>query len=93
MGHDGKNDHAGLLREIVENVECTLHVDYSGRGMFGKECIGVSGSEQQLWGFALAIGLEMAEIFEDPPHRDSLGYDTIWYWPSITVAALEAWDR
>ena len=93
MGHNGQDDHVGLLREMAENVEVTLHLDYSGRGMYGRECIGVSGTETQLWHFALTLGLEMMEIFEDPPHRDNLGFDTIWYWPAITVSTMEAWDK
>lgn len=67
---------------------------YSGRGMYGKQCVGivVSGGGAT---FELAFGLsawvqqadvdfELGEAFKRPL-TDSMGYDIIVYWPSIEV--------
>lgn len=55
---------------------------YSGRGMFGKECLGVSVNQP---GEIFRLGGILAEHVEDmgPPQFDSLGYDWIVYWREV----------
>jgi len=62
--------------------------DYSGRGMYGRECVGLTCSESEMFGF---IG-EVARATEDDDwdwvkdvRSDSMGLDTIWYWPNVSV--------
>jgi hypothetical protein len=71
--------------------EATVHPDYSGRGMYGERCFGISGR------YLTAIGvLEVLEdVFgvdspkaRDFMHRvqtDSLGLGTIFYFPGYSV--------
>ena len=59
---------------------------YSGRGMYGNQCIAVSlPNEQALWD--LAVALTSAEVFPGAPTTDSFGKGIIAYWPDI------AWDE
>lgn len=51
---------------------------YSGRGMFGKQCIAVSlTGESQLWQLARTVPIDV-----DAPHTDQLGKGLIAYWPN-----------
>jgi hypothetical protein len=54
---------------------------YSGRGMFGKTCVGVSlDSESDLW----YMTRELIDIDGlHAPHTDSLGLGIIAYWPRV----------
>jgi hypothetical protein len=54
---------------------------YSGRGMFGKICVGVSlESESELW----TMAQELIDIDGlHAPHTDSLGRGIIAYWPRV----------
>lgn len=54
---------------------------YSGRGMFGKECVAVSGKDVSEWEVARA--LSYIEDFDIPePRQDQLGLGIVLYWPS-----------
>jgi hypothetical protein len=58
---------------------------YSGRGMYGKQCVGVcieSAGDAFLMGARLAL-----ELGEEPPVPcvDSMGRGLIAYWPSIEM--------
>jgi hypothetical protein len=82
--------HIQVILNVVNN-----HVDmedvrvsrsYSGRGMFGKECIGVTGSDADLHEFHILYahdckeaGLERVKGWS----RDNMGFDVISYAPSI----------
>ena len=73
-------ENARLIIEAVEehtNAEVSIHEDYSGRGMYGKTCVGiVSNDVGAVYWAAGKIGLDYADI----PHRqDSMGLDTILY--------------
>lgn len=92
------------MKVALEHVESTLgdlwEVDldtgYSGRGMFGRTCLGLVTS---LSGWALANEVRSAldytvyaeqEDFLDyllthEPTVDSMGLDMIYYWPGLQV--------
>lgn len=51
---------------------------YSGRGMFGAQCVAVSlTGESQLWQLARTVPVDV-----DAPHTDQLGKGLIAYWPN-----------
>lgn len=81
------------IRDLAEMKDLTFHSDYSGRGMYGRTCLGVSGSEADLWQFALYLGNanegELLDIFSEAPSVDNLGNDRIWYWPNLNVDNLD----
>lgn len=102
-----------VLTQRVEDAAGDLGAlrKYSGRGMYGRECVGlVVHSVGELLRFALDLGYLEAEydginseagqrIWNDvnafvsalaggglSTRQDSLGRDTIYYWPSVEVA-------
>ncbi|CAN5951018.1 unnamed protein product [Sphagnum jensenii] len=62
---------------------------YSGRGMYGKQCVSVSGDREDGfsgWEIARALWFNNYDGEDDldvpEPHQDSLGRGTVLYWPS-----------
>jgi hypothetical protein len=86
------------IREACDRLDVEVR-SYSGRGMYGKECIGfvvARGTAAAQFAFNLAIelatddkcGPEAIEEFHGKSWcQDSLGMDTIVYVPSV------AWDE
>lgn len=85
-----------------ENHDIELRENYSGRGMYGKECYGVEGNTTALGEFesALALLTVMDDLDDkvnghtalnamtdlaDMRRSDSMGLDTIYYYPNLTV--------
>lgn len=75
---------------------------YSGRGMYGRTCFGFVGSMDQYGRFLIALvqngyyehddieeGGDVAKEFADRVSTDSMGYDTIFYFPGIQVLENE----
>lgn len=61
---------------------------YSGRAMFGKQCISLRGDSVSVWGLAVELtdrapdyGIEIHDIPE--PDTDSLGRGIVIYWPRL----------
>jgi hypothetical protein len=65
---------------ISRATEMGLNVyhDYSGRGMFGKTCLGVVGSMQDLDTLLSEIKGSAQGL-----RKDNMGMDYIYYWPGI----------
>lgn len=77
MDHNQIMELIGLLS--LEGYEPRA---YSGRGMFGKYCVGANiACEEDLW--EIAIAAKEADIPVKRPLTDSLGRGMIAYWPSI----------
>jgi hypothetical protein len=79
-----------LLEEIAQEVDGSTRTDYSGRGMYGNACVGIVASDLVE---LLELGAAIARVVEDEELRDellsksrtdSMGYDTIVYWPYVT---------
>lgn len=80
------------LVEAFESAGCDVR-SYSGRGMYGRACLGVVTEENPAaFAIGLAMGLlenyekeEVAELLQvlDSPETDSMGNDTIVYWPRV----------
>lgn len=66
------NDLDGL------GYDAEVHEDYSGRGMYGRTCVGISTNAP-----GVVIGFLLAEAnvdFDDlPDSTDSMGLSTIYY--------------
>lgn len=68
-----------ILGLIINNLneEATIYKGYSGKGMFGRRCYGIScQSSGRVIELAGCIGLRGAAV-------DSLGLGTIVYWPDM----------
>ena len=53
-------------------------VAYSGRGMYGKECVSLKGDDLSLWDVARSLPEDM---YVSEPRTDSLGLGIVIYWP------------
>jgi hypothetical protein len=73
------------------DVADAIRTDYSGRGMFGRECFGiVYDSLGQLLDFAAALGRraeadDLDVSWLSNARRDSMGMSSIAYWPGVTL--------
>ena len=58
---------------------------YSGRSMYGRECVAVVLSRDEGWS-SWNIAMELANSDFDPgePNEDAMGLGTVLYWPSYT---------
>lgn len=85
----------------VLQPEATPYLRYSGRGMFGDTCFGIvcSSPSQAMLSLGQALGEEeldegLVEAFSD--HRqDSMGVESIIYFPAITVSeeTADEWEQ
>lgn len=68
-----------LLEEIAGEVGGDVRYNYSGRGMYGKTCVGIVCEDATKCIEEAAVrGFRGAKT-------DSMGRDTIVYWPKIAV--------
>lgn len=61
------------------NVEFTMR-SYSGRGMYGKSCVGIVVSDLSE---VFKLGQELSEYHFPTLKSDSMGLDMIVYWPYL----------
>lgn len=71
---------------------------YSGKRMYGRECVGFVGTYHQLTSFLLETALRFSSLdygeYEDfllGMERDNMGLDLIFYWPDVDVEPLRQW--
>lgn len=72
-----------------------IRTDYSGRGMYGKECFGiVVDTIGEAFAFAHALGVNDEEgkvgNWIGDAQQDSMGLSTIVYWPSVQIEEVAA---
>ena len=83
---------ADLIREFCEETDgCEVYENYSGRGMFGSTCMGIV-VEKDFSYMKMIVKLTRfldRNDFDNPESElegmmmDSLGLDTIMYFPNI----------
>ncbi len=63
---------------------------YSGRGMYGKDCLAITvSSPMALWNLALILKEDLMEDedldFQEPstPNWDAVGLGYVLYWPNV----------
>lgn len=78
-----KNSQEDLVRQLASEVEGTVDEHYSGRGMYGKECMGVDCDDaDDCLMVAGRLGLKGART-------DSLGRGYIVYFPTIQSSRVD----
>lgn len=71
--------------------EIGIRKSYSGRGMYGDECFGIVCPSNFGYAFIAAIaanselGLDVATMLVKRLSTDSMGYDTIIYFPGVVL--------
>lgn len=84
---------ADIIKDFCEEYDLGFYNDYSGRGMYGKLCVGIVcgdilGTLVKLCDY-LNNFLEDGESLSDyigTPKTDSLGLDCILYFPNIQMS-------
>lgn len=72
------------LEAICEEYDLEIRDDYSGRCMYGAECVGVDG---EWYGLDGATG-QLRKLLGDE-RKDSMGLGGILYWPGTTLEDLK----
>ena len=79
-------DQLDDLHNAAHIVDGEIYPDYSGRGMYGDECVGIIlKNEGDLFTFARQLDDELAELLGNPTW-DSMGLREIAYWPKVSVS-------
>lgn len=83
-----------IIKEFCEDNGYEFRDDYSGRGMYGKICVGIVGDFNPLW-LVLCLADVIrdsvtdddicAEDFLGEPRQDSMGKQIIVYFPKLEV--------
>jgi hypothetical protein len=74
-----------MLQRVANDGVCGQPRPYSGRVMYGEQCIAVSGDYLDEWALAVALGHQCRcwglDIRDLPsPDSDSLGRGRVLYW-------------
>ena len=73
------------MNQAADGVDGEIRTDYSGRGMYGDECVGIIlKDEGDLFRFAGLLDDDFVELLGSP-EWDSMGLREIAYWPKVTV--------
>jgi hypothetical protein len=79
-------DQIDDMYDAALTVGGEIRMDYSGRGMYDDECVGVVlKDEGDLFTFARLLDDELAELLGNPTW-DNMGLREIAYWPKVTVS-------
>lgn len=76
------------LSDLAYDADGTAYPNYSGRGMYGKTCVGIVIEENDL----LKLGISIANLFDDDVKEyladnyktDTMGHKVIVYWQGLT---------
>ena len=97
-----------LLRRVIDDAEdVNIRNDYSGRGMYGRRCVGITGRKADCM---TVIGEVIKLAHSESAHndeldfdsavdllmsfdQDSMGYDVILYWEDIQAEDEEEPDE
>ena len=85
-----------LLEELAQEVDGNIRTDYSGRGMYGKTCVGIVVDNLLALGGAITSVIEDEELRKElttNSNTDSMGYDTIVYWTRVTCPDADEEDE
>ena len=78
------------LDSIAYEIEGTPRYQYSGRGMYGKTCVGIVCEQRDLLRLGYAIGeyigdSELRDIMLNGYTLDDMGRSIIIYWTGIAI--------
>jgi|TARA_B110000263_G_scaffold151031_1_gene131084 hypothetical protein len=74
-------DQMDEMYHAADTIDGEIVTDYSGRGMFGDECVGIIlKDEGDMFRFAGLIDNDLVELLGSPKW-DNMGLREIAYWP------------
>ena len=77
-------DHIETIRDLVSDIDGAELRSYSGRGMYGQECLGIDmDSMADAFRFALMVQDEDLSVALSNPCFDSMGMGIIVYFPNV----------
>ncbi len=87
---------AEMIRDAAEQAGLSFRRDYSGRGMYGRPCIAVSGHRQTIQRELFPeVIQEIATCYPDRVpemarqlmdyQTDSMGFDQVFYWSDLQL--------
>ena len=83
-------------QDMIETLEATFDVrSYSGRGMYGVQCVGVDtervGDLMKIAAALVDAGYDADDVADlgDKTHTDAMGLGVILYWPSLKLTAAQ----
>lgn len=87
---EDKADGVDLWFSDDEDGNVSWSTDYSGRGMYGDNCVGVVLSGDSAFASLVicvveAMGADWAYDLFSKVRTDSMGYSTIYYFPGVTA--------
>ena len=78
-------DQMDDLYDAASAVDGEIVTDYSGRAMYGDDCVGVIlKDEGEMFKFARLLPDDLAEVLGNP-RWDSMGLREIAYWPDCVA--------
>jgi len=93
-----QNNTLEAISDFCEAHGYSFHEDYSGRGMYGQSCIGISFRNASGFQIGVELALHLMEHCEDDApnlleeltrqyREDQLGLGSIIYFPGISAEA------
>lgn len=91
-------DQLEILENAADDLRADLRADYSGRGMYGKACVGFDldrGTGPAEFAMRLAMYLvdngeeDLAELMSEDVAQDSMGLGSIVYFPRVQAPREE----
>lgn len=88
-------EESAIIRNTIEQFDCKVYEQYSGRGMYGRQCFGITvprESGANIGTVLTTIILELVDAEWDVGPElwkmsyDSLGLDMIYYFPELQLA-------
>jgi hypothetical protein len=95
------NKYEEILLEASYNADTNFNVevrDYSGRYMFGKECLAITGTMVDCIAVLVKAAQSDPDSFEDGRllkfRQDSMGFDgVVLYWPHIEITVVNTMEE
>lgn len=92
---------AQLIVEAADDLDVDVRTNYSGRSMYGRTCVGVTGSSSDINSVIAGVIMELSDLAVEGPDardqmrehietllnyaQDSMGMDRIYYWPGLML--------
>lgn len=92
---------AALIVAAANDLDVDVRANYSGRGMYGRKCVGITGGSSDLNSVLAEVAYNLAPLTSEGYDgnqrlredletlfnysQDSMGLDRIFYWPALSL--------